>query len=219
MKDWAKDPEYLALLQSVLDTPADDAPRLIISDWLEEHDQQQRAEFIRLQIELANLYRETPGESNQQALAERRLWLHRQALARFPTSDDGDSTANERQFAMTCDWDRGFIHSIKLSCDSYVYHTGELFLKYPITSVQITDLAPINEGDGWYTWHPCANISNFTGVPEMIYRHLECERMTLSKVFEFSVSYASIDEALIDLSNAFVAYGRQMVRLPRLPRR
>ena len=44
------DPE---LLQSVIDSPKEDAPRLVYADWLEEHGELERAELIRVQIELA----------------------------------------------------------------------------------------------------------------------------------------------------------------------
>lgn len=42
-----------ALLSAILAAPADDAPRLIFADWLDEHGEPERAEFIRCQIELA----------------------------------------------------------------------------------------------------------------------------------------------------------------------
>jgi uncharacterized protein (TIGR02996 family) len=42
-----------ALLAAVRAAPADDAPRLVYADWLDEHGQPERAEFIRLQCELA----------------------------------------------------------------------------------------------------------------------------------------------------------------------
>jgi uncharacterized protein (TIGR02996 family) len=42
-----------ALLASILADPQDDAPRMIFADWLDEHDQGERAEYIRLAIELA----------------------------------------------------------------------------------------------------------------------------------------------------------------------
>lgn len=41
------------LLAAILAAPEDDAPRLIYADWLEEHDQPERAEFIRVQCALA----------------------------------------------------------------------------------------------------------------------------------------------------------------------
>jgi uncharacterized protein (TIGR02996 family) len=50
---------YAALLQAILDTPDDDFPRLVMADWLEENDQPERSEFIRVQVELAGL-REPP---------------------------------------------------------------------------------------------------------------------------------------------------------------
>ncbi len=40
-------------LSKILETPGDDAPRLIFADWLEEHGEAERAEFIRLQCTLA----------------------------------------------------------------------------------------------------------------------------------------------------------------------
>ena len=39
-----------ALLETVFENPADDAPRLIYSDWVEEHDEPAYARFIREQI-------------------------------------------------------------------------------------------------------------------------------------------------------------------------
>ena len=36
-----------AFLQAILDAPDDDTPRLVYADWLEEHGQPDRAEFIR----------------------------------------------------------------------------------------------------------------------------------------------------------------------------
>ena len=49
------DPEFLALLAACRHRPADDAPRLILSDWLEEHDEDAWAELIRVQCELERL--------------------------------------------------------------------------------------------------------------------------------------------------------------------
>jgi uncharacterized protein (TIGR02996 family) len=56
-----------AFLQDIIDSPDDDTPRLIYADWLEEHDQPERAEFIRVQCELARL-----SDDDGPALSERR---------------------------------------------------------------------------------------------------------------------------------------------------
>lgn len=44
-----------ALLAAILAEPKDDTPRLVYADWLEENDQPERAEFIRVQVESAGL--------------------------------------------------------------------------------------------------------------------------------------------------------------------
>jgi uncharacterized protein (TIGR02996 family) len=44
-----------ALLRAVLAAPADDLPRLVLADWLEEHGQPERAEFVRVQCEVERL--------------------------------------------------------------------------------------------------------------------------------------------------------------------
>ena len=51
--------EMHSFLRTITENPEDDNPRLVFSDWLEENGHQDRAEFIRLQIELANM---DPGE-------------------------------------------------------------------------------------------------------------------------------------------------------------
>jgi uncharacterized protein (TIGR02996 family) len=40
-------------LQAIIDNPDDDSFRLVFADWLEEHGQSDRAEFIRLQVQMA----------------------------------------------------------------------------------------------------------------------------------------------------------------------
>lgn len=216
MHDWANHPEYLALLRTVLENPWDDAPRLVISDWLEEHDQQNRAEFIRFQIELANHYRESANIPNENEFAQRRFWLHQQALARFPTSDDTDSTAKTRQYPITCDWDRGFIHCIKLTKSTFLQVADDWFARHPITSVNLSDITPTQEGLNRYSWNPDDEWEGFNNLPKALYRLLECERFTVPKDPSQGVYYYSEDEAQMDLSHACVAYGRRLAKLPML---
>jgi len=47
--------EELALLAAIVANPKEDAPRLVYADWLDENGQPERAEFIRVQIELAKI--------------------------------------------------------------------------------------------------------------------------------------------------------------------
>jgi uncharacterized protein (TIGR02996 family) len=69
------------LLQAILDDPADDAVRLVFADWLEDHSQNERAEFIRLQIELAGL---SKGDKRRERMERReRALLRKHARAWF----------------------------------------------------------------------------------------------------------------------------------------
>src|SRR5262249_2658905 len=49
-----------AFLEAIREQPDDDTPRLIYADWLEEHGQPERAEFIRVQCEKARLPEGSP---------------------------------------------------------------------------------------------------------------------------------------------------------------
>src|SRR5687767_12335037 len=62
--------ESAAFLRAICDRPDDDLPRLIYADWLEEHGQVERAEFIRVQVELADweYQREKSGKSGWRTL-------------------------------------------------------------------------------------------------------------------------------------------------------
>ncbi len=50
----ASPPELLALLAECRCRPADDLPRLVLADWLDENGQPERAEFVRVQVEVAH---------------------------------------------------------------------------------------------------------------------------------------------------------------------
>ena len=47
-------PEYTALMQKIIANPADDLPRLVMADWLDDYGQPEHASFIRVQCEIPN---------------------------------------------------------------------------------------------------------------------------------------------------------------------
>jgi uncharacterized protein (TIGR02996 family) len=68
------------LFQAILDNPDDDGVRLIYADYLDEHGEPQRADFIRVQIELALLPEDDPRRGDLEAreralLEEHEEWL------------------------------------------------------------------------------------------------------------------------------------------------
>src|SRR5262245_61763086 len=71
--------DLLTLLNACKDEPADDGPRLILADWLEEHGESDRAEFIRLQLALARLPEWASGRAELSAREADLLNRHRAA--------------------------------------------------------------------------------------------------------------------------------------------
>ncbi len=66
-----------ALLRAVCAEPDDDGPRLVYADWLEENGQPQRAEFIRVQTELARLPARSQRRARLQAREQELLAKHK----------------------------------------------------------------------------------------------------------------------------------------------
>jgi uncharacterized protein (TIGR02996 family) len=71
--------EREALLRAVCEFPNDDTPRLVFADWLQEHDEEARAEFIRAQVE-------TEWVSLNNAAGERLFFRERELLRVHETS-------------------------------------------------------------------------------------------------------------------------------------
>ena len=69
-----------AILQDILDHPDDDVPRLVYADWLDEHHQPERAEFIRVQVRLAAL---PEGDDERLELGRRERQLLREHYERW----------------------------------------------------------------------------------------------------------------------------------------
>ena len=78
--------DHAAFLRAIIAEPAVDLHRLVFADWLEDHGEPERAEFIRCQIELANLPSENdnsasgwPGDRIPRSVSLR--WRERELLA------------------------------------------------------------------------------------------------------------------------------------------
>jgi uncharacterized protein (TIGR02996 family) len=76
---------HQGFLQAICETPADDAPRLIYADWLQDQGEHDRAEFIRVQIQRASLDPDDPGQRSLHRREAELLAQHGDAwLAELP---------------------------------------------------------------------------------------------------------------------------------------
>jgi uncharacterized protein (TIGR02996 family) len=120
--------EERALLKAVCDQPDDDTPRLVYADWLTEHDQPERAEFIRVQCALAHIEGDDP---RRPALARREAELlaaHQPEWTQSLPNRVHDPVLR-----------RGFVTCVNLSSQDILTRRGAaLFVAHPITSVWLS---------------------------------------------------------------------------------
>jgi uncharacterized protein (TIGR02996 family) len=125
--------EQVALLQTIIEHPDDDVPRLIYADWLEEHGDGNRAEFIRTQIELARGAtgkRKSTLEARQADLlsAHAEQWV--EPLRQWLTDEWSSTPWTFR---------RGFVEEVDVLGETLVEFGHELFAAAPIRGVHLPD--------------------------------------------------------------------------------
>src|SRR5262245_17786546 len=109
-----------AFLQAIIDDPDDDTPRLIFADWLDEHGDPERAEFIRLQCEIEHLL---PGDSRRPVLEDRIDDL----LAEHEMDWLGPADA-----LGTWEWRRGFVEEVDLDDSLTLEPARPQFERHPV---------------------------------------------------------------------------------------
>ncbi len=104
-----------ALLAAILAHPDDDTPRLVYADWLDEHDEPDRAEFIRIQCCLDRISRFT-SEAKRKAPREKelraKLFPH---LVKLPFTK--------------ITFRRGFVESVTSGLQVFAKHAAKLHAK------------------------------------------------------------------------------------------
>jgi uncharacterized protein (TIGR02996 family) len=104
-----------SLYRAILAAPADDAPRLVYADWLEERGNLERAELIR---HMVHFPRDRAGyrPPNPASL----YWPDAPGWVGYGVR-------------------RGFVAEIGLSTPLFLAHAAELFARHPITRVNLLD--------------------------------------------------------------------------------
>jgi uncharacterized protein (TIGR02996 family) len=121
-----------ALLAAIAEHPAEDTPRLMYADWLEEHGWRTRAEFIRVQVEIAHVEELPRIELNQYVTLFQRqqdlLDNHRAELLGVPVP-----TAADVEFR------RGFAWDVALSVFHFHQVGQALATMRPLPRVTVRD--------------------------------------------------------------------------------
>ncbi len=119
-----------AFLDDVREHPDDDVPRLVFADWLDDHGQGERADFIRVQCELAKLPLDDERRPELEARELRLLNGHHKGWAR-----------PMRHLVKSYEFRRGFIEGVKLGAGDFLAHAAELYRLAPIRAAHLVGYA------------------------------------------------------------------------------
>jgi len=119
-----------ALLAAIVATPDDDLPRLVYADWLDEHDQPERAEFIRVQCEAARIECEA-ARTNRASPAHTKLIERSSRLLRAHAADWFGPLTDERVGSHIITR-RGFVDRLVLTTERFTDHADIIFAHAPL---------------------------------------------------------------------------------------
>src|SRR4051812_40622638 len=120
-----------ALFAAVIAEPRDDAPRLVLADWLEEHGEGDRARFIRLQYEIEQLPPVGAKASKAKKEEEALLAKHEKDWA-------GEIAGLVDHYRFR----RGFVDWVRVTAAQFLDHGGRLFDLAPIRTVRFEQIGP-----------------------------------------------------------------------------
>ena len=145
-------PDWESLLKAVVASPDDDLPRLVAADWLDEHGDPDRGEFIRLQIERAK------ADHPRLALRERQL-LNDPLRAGLWAVDacpsivrlDLDSTAYAPPLSGTerVAFRRGFPFRVTCTAEEWLRHGRAIVPRQPVRELSLTRCDAVEIAEWW----------------------------------------------------------------------
>lgn len=120
-----------ALLAAIAAHPDDDTPRLVYADWLDEHNEPIRAEFIRVQVAVCRLEARPASEQREHV----HLWRRQQDLLDNHRRDLLGPIADQLG-PFDALFDRGFVRELNLDAPVFLAHAAEVAALRPVPRVR-----------------------------------------------------------------------------------
>jgi uncharacterized protein (TIGR02996 family) len=176
-------------LVDIIEHP-DDTPRLIYADWLEEHGEVERAEFIRVQVELARMDEAGEGEIDPNeghtcfenpCLVCANVARYRHLRQREDALLNGTPGWFEwlgratlilgftQPYNEVFTFRRGFITDVRCPLAAWLQHGPALAAAHPVEIVRLTDREPRQIVDE-YEWCLCHPSSRTAQAPHRLPR-------------------------------------------------
>jgi uncharacterized protein (TIGR02996 family) len=200
-----------ALLRAVTHAPADDAPRLILADFLNENGEVERASLIRRMV-AAPTY---TFIWNQSRRAKRPKHVHMESVQAIRglkgrlsvlCRDEWAALPDVQQVVMR----RGFAEAISITTKGFFGRAAELFATHPFLNVWLSDLRThwSFERPGMFE----AVLSPHVALHDQWPAALFPDRPVWG-----TVTYSSREEGMIDLSRRAAGYARRQAGILREP--
>ena len=188
-----------ALLAAIRANPADDLPRLVYADWLDEHGDPDRAEFIRLQIA-----DDHPNDAEchcercrrQVGLGASNGWWE------GPTLPGG----------LRGWFQRGFVGGVRCWLPEWLEHGPSIVTAHPMQRVELVDRIPLADsldGWAWFCQSEGEDVPEPEFLPHFVFDRLPGEPRSLEGTSSRYKEYPSREAAEDALSVALIAWARE----------
>jgi uncharacterized protein (TIGR02996 family)/excisionase family DNA binding protein len=195
-----------ALLQAIVERSTDDLPRRVYADWLDDHGQPERAEFIRLQLALARAESSETRQREQELLAGHgAAWLEAALPGwRLRRSAGWLTAAEKRGKEQMAAFRRGMVEAIFLTLQDFLDQARWLGRHLrTLRRVQLTDREPLLVRADWYGWSNHESVAGASyHLPWQLHQCLPPD----TAGSHWSHGYRSEAEALAGLSRGCVRY-------------
>lgn len=142
------------LMRAIIANKSDDLPRLIAADWLDEHGDSERSEFIRVQCELAKFGESFPlrcaktatmtsyGNYTKHCKCMVCRWRRKEYYSsrRYIVWDWAGGVDGGYVHMVNYDgWSRGFVSTITCTWQDWLTHADAILKATPLEVVRLTD--------------------------------------------------------------------------------
>jgi len=230
-----------ALYRGILERPDDDVARRVFADYLRENGEEARADFIEVQLRLAEIEHDTTGnEWHETGLCspycelcpelrrlndrESHLWGH--GFGGMETPDGLQSIAMHivgESFLRTGIVSRGFVSAVRCTLADWLRHGPRIVAGQPVEEVR-TDAVADPIGDEWCWVKDRPELLGSARIPPEVFNLLEGGRLESGGnewqdhfgVEDFWRIYPTEAAAQSALSLALINWARRVAGLPPL---
>jgi uncharacterized protein (TIGR02996 family) len=129
-------PNEATFIQTIREHPDDDGPRLVYADWLEEQGECDRAEFIRVQIELARGVRDV--ERHRMLLVREQFLLENPILQWVMKNAD---------WTVSWRFSHGILEAVTVTTSEFVCRGPRLFELAPVSGISLMAADELDQAD------------------------------------------------------------------------